>query len=65
MGTKSTRDIARYVAMQYIASWLDAASDEALAGVLEILNDEAMERGDDLDETLGHYNFRVVKDWRG
>lgn len=56
MGAKSTIDITCKEAISKIIYFLDNASNEAIADALEILNDDARERGYD---NLGLHNFTI------
>lgn len=55
MGVKSTIIVDKATAM---AEMLDSASNGALADVLEILNDDARDRGDEYG--LGLANFYIT-----
>ena len=57
MGAKSSSLISKHEALGHIVAWLHDASDDALANVLEILNDDRREQG--YDDSLGLLNFRI------
>lgn len=59
MGAKSTKQISRQEALNFIADRLHEMDNQQLAAILEEVNDQAMQRGDHY-VTLGLYNFEVV-----
>lgn len=58
MGAKSTVDISREGAISFITECLNDISDEALAEVVESLNDDLLARSQ-FEKAFGLSNFRI------
>lgn len=59
MGAKSTIDVTRSQALQFIMNFLYDADNETIARVLEEVNDSLWENGD-YENSLGLHNFQIV-----
>lgn len=58
MGAKSTIDISRVFAINFITEQLENMSDQALADLVEVINDDIRDR-QDWDNSLGLHNFCI------
>jgi hypothetical protein len=58
MGAKSTRDISRSFAIRFIEEHLHNMNDEALADLVEVINDNLRDK-QDWDNSLGLHNFCI------
>ena len=61
MGVKSTLEISKSQAIEFIQNNLDKINDQALANLVEIINDYYWDKKD-FENTMGLHNFEINAD---